>query len=286
MKITAYIQAIKDDFCLFEVCKRLADEGLQSFVFCVPDEYWDGKPTSEADKQEVLAVANKLQALGVSVSAMTIGVGKYRHPRRSRIEVETLVRNESLYHVRQLGFEHIIILDGDELWRPGIYTNLVASIKHHAPQAVSMDMIPTIGLPGYPVDGATDLATIYVGPGVYFESCRGPRCDNHAVIRGVHGIYHFTATRKTMAEIIAKHRGSGHYDDPAYDFEGWIANVLPNVRPGMRNLHMYVPYQIWPVAREWTQREWASMPESIRPYLAQPTHDSNSSISTTEPSSH
>jgi hypothetical protein len=70
-----------------------------------------------------------------------------------------------------------------------------------------------------------------------------------------------------MQEIIDKHRTSGHYDDPAYDFEGWIANTLPNAKPGLINAHMYRPYQIWPRVRKWTKYEIDDIPESIHPYI-------------------
>jgi hypothetical protein len=59
MKYAAYIQATKDDFCLFEVCKRLFDEGLQDFFFCVPDEYWNGRITPPEDLLQVDNVAKR-----------------------------------------------------------------------------------------------------------------------------------------------------------------------------------------------------------------------------------
>jgi hypothetical protein len=103
-----------------------------------------------------------------------------------------------------------------------------------------------------------------------FLECRKPSGHRDAQLLDVRGIIHFTATRKTMQEIIDKHRTSGHYGDPNYDFEGWIKNVLPNIKAGTKNCHMFVPWQIWPLARNWTKAEWAEIPESIHPYLAQP----------------
>jgi hypothetical protein len=70
-----------------------------------------------------------------------------------------------------------------------------------------------------------------------------------------------------MDEIIAKHRDSGHYDDPEYDFEGWLRNILPNIKPGMKNVHMYRGYQIWPEIREWTREEFDNIPSSLWKYL-------------------
>jgi len=70
-----------------------------------------------------------------------------------------------------------------------------------------------------------------------------------------------------MEEIVQKHRESGHYDDPDYDFEGWIKNVLPKIRPGWRGAHMYTPNQIWPRVRAWEPAEWAEVPACLHPFL-------------------
>ena len=242
MKFAAYIQATKDDFCLFEVCKRLLDEGLTDFFFSVPDEYWNGKITPREDIAEVEGVAKQLEAVGAKSYVRIFEVAKHRRPGRSRIEVETFVRNESIHWIRQSGFGHIVIVDGDELWKKNYFLNMKKFVLENKPQAIALGMIPTIGLPGYPIDGAKDLACVYVGPENWFQECRKTVHDSLNLV-DVRGIIHFTATRRTMQEIIDKHRTSGHYDDPSYDFEGWIANTLPNARPGMINAHMYVPYQ-------------------------------------------
>jgi hypothetical protein len=269
MKFAAYIQATKDDFCLFEVCKRLLDEGLTDFFFSIPDEYWNGRITPNEDITQVEDVVNRLRSCGANVKTQIFQVQKHRRPGRSRIEVETFVRNESVHWIRGCGFEHIIIVDGDELWKKNYFYNMTKYIKEVQPPAIALGMIPTIGLPGYPIDGAQDLATVYIGPGVWFQECRKPTCESLNLV-DVRGIIHFTATRRTMQEIIDKHRTSGHYDDPSYDFEGWIANTLPNAKPGMVNAHMYVPYQIWPRVRSWTKDEIDQIPVSIHPYLGLP----------------
>ena len=267
MKYAGYIQATKDDFCLFEVCKRLLDEGLTDFFFSVPDEYWNGRITPPEDIAEVEAVAQKIRQLGNNATVKIFGVAKHRKPGRSRIEVETHVRNESLAWIKDSGFEHIIIVDGDELWKKNYFTNLKRFVLEYKPSSIALGMIPSIGLPGYPIDGATDMATVYIGPNTWFVECRKPTSNRAVELVDVRAIIHFTATRRTMQEIIDKHRTSGHYDDPSYDFEGWIANTLPNARPGMINAHMYRPYQIWPRVRQWFRSEIEQIPQSIHPYI-------------------
>ena len=127
-------------------------------------------------------------------------------------------------------------------------------------------MIPVLGFPGYPVNGAADRVISYVGHACVFRDCRTPIGQVYYENRAT--VYHFTSTRKTMEETIEKHRQSGHFDDPEYDFEGWLRDVLPNVKPGMKNAHMYRRYQIWPEVREWTPADLAEIPSTIHQYLA------------------
>jgi len=129
-------------------------------------------------------------------------------------------------------------------------------------------MIPVIGLPGYPIEFAQDLAVVYIGGNLNFKSCRTPTIRQ--TIIPFPRIYHFTGTRRTMEETIVKHRRSGHYDDPDYDFEGWIKNILPNVQPGLKNAHMYKKYQIWPSVRDWRSDEVSQIPSSLIRYLGSP----------------
>jgi hypothetical protein len=263
----AYVQCTKDDFCLFEVCKRAYEEGLSHFFFCIPDEYWSGRPTPPEDVAEVQAVAARLKAelLGVKTKVVWLHVADFREAGRSRIDVETLVRNASLKVIAEAGFKHIIILDGDELWVPGLLAKVSETVDRCDPMAVGCRMVPVVGLPGYPIDEALDTITVYIRAGERFGNCRSPA--GQTLWLGDYGVIHFTACRKTMEEIIRKHRDSGHGDDPDYDMEGWIANVLPYVRPSMENVHMYKRYQIWPRVRNWTIEELSYIPTTIWPYI-------------------
>src|SRR5208337_196800 len=97
----------------------------------------------------------------------------------------------------------------------------------------------------------------YVGQSCVFRDCRTPIGQVYYENRVT--VFHFTSTRRTMAETIEKHRQSGHFDDPEYDFSYWIEQILPNVRPGFTpkwpdgrtGWHMFKKYQIWNEIREW-----------------------------------
>ena len=37
LNFCVYVQATKDDLCLFEVCKRMMEEGVNDFFFSIPN---------------------------------------------------------------------------------------------------------------------------------------------------------------------------------------------------------------------------------------------------------
>ena len=263
-----YIQATDDDFCLFEVCQRMIEEGARDFFICVPDEYWSGKLTPQANIDTIRAIMDRVKGIGGNVRIRVFDVSQYRFPGDTRIAVETRVRNDTLSWIRREGFRHILIVDGDELWVRGLLDKVKDVVATSAPACISAPMIPVVGLPGYPVHMASDRAVIYIDGTHTFRECRSPAVDHYLLANGI--VIHFTACRKTMQEIIDKHRASGHYDDPEYDFEGWIANVLPNLKPGWRGAHMYRRYQIWPLVREWTRSEMDQIPTTLHQYLGTP----------------
>lgn len=266
LQYAAYLQATRDDLCLNEVCQRLFDEGVRAFFFCIPDEYWSGKPTPQEEVEQVRDAGERLRKQGANVWTKIFSVVDYRFPGDSRIVVETRVRNDALLWVRQNGFTKICVVDGDELWPKGMLGLIQEVVSTVNPLAISLPMIPVLGFPGYPVHGAADRVISYVGHGCSFRDCRTPVGQVYYENRAT--VYHFTSTRKTMEETIEKHRQSGHFDDPEYDFEGWLRNTLPNVKPGMKNAHMYRRYQIWPEVRAWKPEELQEIPATIHPYLA------------------
>lgn len=260
----AYLQVTRDDFCLYEVCVRLHEEGVDDFFFSVPDEYWDGRPTPRDDIRQLGEIATRLRQEGISVHTKIFEVADYRFSGDTRIDTETRLRNDALAWVRGAGFVNILIVDGDELWLRGTL-EMVDSLVARGHPVISSRMIPVCGLPGYPIDKAQDLAVVYIGGNCQFKACRTPFIEQKIIQHPQ--IIHFTGTRRTMEEIVAKHRTSGHYDDPDYDFEGWLKNILPNIKPGLRDVHMYKKFQIWPVVRSWFPTEKEQIPPSLHPYL-------------------
>lgn len=274
-EFVVYMQLTADDFSLKEVCLRLHEEGVNVFFWCHPTEYWCGEPLEPENRPAMDRIAVELRAAGLTVHQKDFKVGVYRNAGDMSVVVETRLRNAALQWIRSSGYENILVVDGDELWLKGTL-DLVRSAVEQGHKAISTQMTPVAGCPGYPIERAQDLAVVYVGPGVEFKACRTPHVRQTVI--PVPRIIHFTSTRKTMEETIAKHRRSGHYDDPDYDFEYWIANVLPNLKAGYvhtfpnghKGVHMYTKYQIWPSTRAFFPNEWAEIPDSLKPFLGAP----------------
>jgi len=272
-----FIQAIRDDFCLKETCQRLVEEGLRKFYFSVPDEYWSGTATPvehvEQVKEAARFTANLAQGTQCKVTVQKVAF--HREGAHSRIEVETRCRNQMLERISNDGVKHVIVADGDELWIRGHMRKLHDLVAHVAPPAITCRNVPVVGLPGYPVNDAKDRVLTYLRGDQRFKECRSPWCV--ALRVEDYGLFHFSGVRKDFNEIVEKMRNSGHYDDPAYRFEEFIEKVLPNIRPGMQNVHMYAGYQIWPSIRYFTPDEVDQIPTSIHEYLdvwAQPLESS------------
>lgn len=275
LNFALYVQAIKDDIGLFEVCARILEEGkvtpncaVNHVYLCVPDEYWSGRKTTDAERGQVMAVVRRINDLFGPNTAygLNLKVAPHRVQGRSRIMVETYVRNESINAIRALsGCDDILIADGDELWRRGLLNRLCEYVREHNPASVHTGMVPTVGLPGFAVDQALDKASIYISKNAFFTECRGASGFRHELAG--HDVIHFTSTRPSLPEIISKSKESGHADDPAYDFDGWIKNVLPHIKRDSRNLHMFRHYQIWPRLRAWTKAEWDDIPFHLQQYL-------------------
>lgn len=272
-KYAVYIQATKDDFCLYEVCVRMIEEGAKVFFFCIPDTYWSGTGTPLAEVAEVKDIADKVEKAGGKCHVRIFHVSDYRFPGDSRIAVETRVRNDTLNWIRRQGYQHILIVDGDELWVRGMLAKVDECVTQSKPGCISCPMVPVVGVPGYPIHQATDRAIVYVGGSTTFRECRSPAIDHFMLNNCI--VIHFTATRKTLQEVIDKHRNSGHYDDPEYAFEDWIKNTLPHLKPGWRGAHMYRRYQIWPLVRNWTVTEMDHIPSSLYQYLGSAVNESS-----------
>jgi hypothetical protein len=275
------VQAIQDDFCLFDTLKRLLDEaatlpredGIDKIFLFMPTKRWDGTLAAQEGHDEVVRVAARLSGAHPGlVEVVKVNVDAVSHWNQPRIMVETDCRNFYSAFCKKRGFEHLLIVDGDELWRAGLMARLGQFIRDRGwPKSVFTGMIPVAGLPGYPIEGALDKATIYARSSVHFKECRGAVGYRHS-LPGF-DIYHFTATRRTLQEIADKHHNSGHKDDARYQMERWIQEVLlpGRIKPGLRNLHMYDLYgdnNVWPLVRAWSPEEWAELPDAVKPFLS------------------
>ena len=263
---------IRDEFCLFEVCTRLLEEQtagreeIAAFYFFCPDEYWSGQPTRREDEAALRACAERLVSLWPKVAFhfVRLAIGPLRVAGRPRLELERLARNEALARARRDGWRHVLLLDSDEIWRRGTLAQLGQLLRRFRLRRLSgvwTTATPIIGVPGYPVDGAHDLAYIYVRSDTTFETGRipVPRRDHLPGDR----LWHFVATRPNIDELKEKLRHSGHYDDPIYRFDAWIERQLPGLRPGQENVHFFQGGERWPRVREWTRAELAEIPSSL-----------------------
>jgi hypothetical protein len=288
VRYAVVVQAIRDDLCLKEVCQRLIDEGMKLslgtelhdqilaiFIF-TPDTRWDGVPADTADVARVAEIARELQdanPAGLIVHHVPFKVADVANLKQSRIMVETDCRNWYQRYCAQQGFDHCIIADGDELWRPGLLAQLNELVRERWPMSVYTGMVPVAGLPGYPIEGALDKATIYARADATFQECRGAYGYRHEIVG--HDIFHFSATRRTLKEIADKHLGSGHADDPRYAMQVWCDEVLMKGKlvPGFCGAHMFKDGNspnVWPLIRKFKPDEWAELPDTIKLYLGAP----------------
>jgi len=267
----AYLQVTQDDLCLLDVCRALLQQGVQHFALFQPTHYWSGEPVPLKFHAELESVCLKLHSEGANVILNRVEVAPFISAKR--IDTETKFRNHCLSVLRKMDFDHVLIVDGDELWVPGAF-DTVRRYVHRGSRALCVGMIPVVGLPPYPVEGSKDFATVYIGPEVTFTCCRTPSVSITTLKNRL--IYHFTGVRPTMDETILKHRRSGHYDDPRYDYEGWLKNRLPNLKPGDKNIHFYRSFQIWPKLRDWAPGELEKLPASVKNLCRSNTAESKS----------
>jgi len=261
----AYFVAIKNDFCLEESIRSLQDQGVKRIVVLNPITYWsDGKKQDPNDFNELYAIAKRT---GVELRPRHLAPALAAGPVNQAIYTEALYRNCALEELfTDPAIHYALTVDADELWLPGTLKH-IDSLAVPGNAKISLPCVPTIGVPGYPIDGALDQVLVATSREVRFTW--GRSTTEAADIKGTQRLLHFTATRKTLEEVITKHRQSAHYPDPTYDFEGWIQNVLPTVGPGSKDVHMYrSPHNIWPLVRNWTPEELSSIPSTLHPWLA------------------
>jgi hypothetical protein len=256
-KYAAGILAIRNDFCLEETINELFKQGVSEVLVVSPTRYWaDETEQSRADFDEVAAIIKRTGAYGQSATFKA----------ESAIHTEALYRNHMLRELfdNDTTIDYVLTVDADELWLPGTLEQIDA-LANPGPLTICLPGVPVIGVPGLPVSGAKDNILVASSRGVEFEwgrSTKGVRA------MGSIPVLHFSATRRTMEEMVDKCLKSAHYPDPSYDFDGWIKYTLPNVHVGKKNVHMYrSPENIWPEVRAWTAAELAAIPTTLHPYL-------------------
>lgn len=263
-KYAAACVAIKDDFCLEETIHELYRQGVSRVLVVSPEHYWfDGKPQSDEDLENLYALCRRT---GASLLRTDLKAPQKEH---NALYSEAMYRNAAidLLTGSDTAVDYVLTVDADELWTPGTleHVDSIAGARSENPLTICLPGIPVIGVPGLPVAGAKDnilVATNRVTRFTWGRSTDGARKF------GTQPVLHFSATRRTLQEVIDKSINSAHYPDKTYDFDGWIANVLPHIHVGMKNVHMYKSeVNIWPEVRAWTPEELTMMPPSLLPYL-------------------
>lgn len=261
---TAFYLVIKDEICLRESCEALIQQGVKRFLFCVPATYWDGTPVSLEETGSVFRLSSALEQRGMKVKAVRLCPSDF--PGEKYVITEALIRNKCLREVKKA--KHVLIVDGDEIWRKGALGNLDQFVRDTNATVATIGALSIAGFPGYPVKVGQEGLLVYIQTGEKFLSGRSTcRIPKHLTYPGV---FHFTSTRRTWQDTVDKHRRSLHYDDLDYAFEDWIKNKLPRLKPGEKNCHMYKPQQVWSEIRHFTQQEWGEIPDSLRQYLGSP----------------
>lgn len=263
-KYAACCLAIKNDFCLEESIQELFTQGVSQVLIVSPRTYWStGEAQSVSDLLELKAIADRTGALLHSFQIHR----EDKPDNYSALYTEAGYRNYGVKCLtRDTSVDYVLTVDADEFWLPGTLDH-IDSLAENGSIAIELPGIPVIGVPGLPVEGAKDSILVATAKNVNFLWGRSPE---HAIrVKGTAPVLHFTATRNTLDEVIKKHRLSAHYSDPTYDFEGWIKDVIPQVKVGSKNVHMYKsPENIWPCVRAWTPDELAAIPATIRKHLA------------------
>lgn len=289
------VQVVKDELCLFDLCVRILQESEElrarsshadhiKFIYLLcPDRMWTGRKVPVADKNEIKSIATKLgdwvrqyyPDSPTSIAVIPFKLTEIADTRQSYIQIETDCRNWYQALCRKNGIRHCIIMDGDELWRKGLLRKLTAIVRAKRPDFVHTRMVTAIGLPGYPIGGSIESATIYVRADCKLKRSRSPY-GFHLSVPG-RNLFHFSGVRRTMDEIVDKILSSAHVDDPNYRMRDWVDTVLlaNRIRPGLRNAHMKISSNTgvknaWPLVRRWTRAEWREIPESVKRYLAMP----------------
>ena len=276
MKFGLHVLAIADEFCLEEgvyaIQRQVPDLGV--FVM-IPSHHWNGKPQTDRS-DEVRCVARKNGWVIDEIDMMKHFDSGPAH------FVEASARNEAIRHIREAGYDRVLLMDTDELWMPGCFNDILWWIEECGTDCIYQNAVPVIGVPGCPVRGALDHGLVYISPSVreltYVRSAwkPGEKPSQYGLTwtRITTRYMHFTMVRPTLEDVAAKCRTSTHYGEKYYDFEPWIEGVLPNIRPGARNVSFFTDpayrTNFWPEVGTFTPEEWSAIPDSLKSLLHPP----------------
>ena len=250
---------VGDEFCLRESCEALVKEGVEMFFFLFPLHYWNGEQVPKGKRDEVRAIMKDLPKKRM-VEVIPPGS-------KPLAEQEAIVRNYCMTQMVMAGYKGALIVDGDEIWQPGTLAaiDVVVNDKH---PAVSIPSLNIVGFPGYPVVGNQEGLLVYARSDNKFVY--GRSTEKGPAFTDCPSLIHFTSTRRTMEETILKHRLSCHYRESDYDFEGWLKDVLPRIKPGAKISHMFKRWNVWKEVRYFTHEEWDLIPQRLHAYLGGP----------------
>lgn len=233
MTFTAFYLVVKDELCLTESCQSLWDQGVRRFYFCIPYTYWDDTRVNEAHVKEVTDIGNTFKA---HIHRLVVPLEP------GRAYQEASVRNTCMSILRG---EHVLIVDADEWWRTGSIAQLIKAIEHPSVDVAACQCTTIIGVPGYPVVSKQEGLLVYLNNTARIHFTYGRSTNISPLELPQNLLYHFTATRRTREEVKIKNEISCHADEPEYKFSKWNDTILPNIKPGLENCHMYSRYQIW-----------------------------------------
>ena len=263
----AYFQVCKNGFCLYEAIERLYYEGVLKFFLCIPNRHWNGKETPAEDIAEIKKIAEKARKIDseLKIFVKIFNIDDAINSEKSYTKIEAIFRNRSLNWIRNDYYvDDILVFDDDELVMKGFIEKLDNIVSTSNPTSIKILNVPVVGIPGLPIKDAKDNFNVYMGHNSYFIDSRESNCNTTVPIVGM---FHFTLVRKTYKEIEEKINSSSHYDDPDYGFSGWLENTFSRIHVGLKNVHMYKKYQIWPEVRKWTKYELSQIPDTIKEYL-------------------
>jgi len=255
--------AIRNDFCLEESIVALLEQGVEHVLILSPETYWSNdEPQEQGDFDELAEIAKRT---GSELATAKLKSTKEEY---TALHTEALYRNYgACMLIETTKADYILVVDADEFWMPGTLKHVDTVLRDKPDLKVTLPGIPVAGFPGLPIEGAKDAILAAHARGLQFEW--GRTMPKGTTIEGSQPVIHFSATRRKPEEIADKMRMSAHYGDSNYDFDGWIKDTLPNIRVGMKDVHMYQSEDnIWPRVRAWTPEEMTAIPATLHPYLS------------------